>query len=122
LGDVHFTFDADRDLPPDGWLADAAWWSRQRCAHPAWLSGGINLLLAENIDFPRPGWTHAGTKAQHLRLIEHQSAIVLRGRVVRLFTGGRHYFADVDVLVTANGEPCALMTHTIVYASEPAPA
>jgi len=117
LGDIHFTFDADRDLPPDGWLPDAAWWNEQRCANPAWLSGGINLLLSQNIAFV-DGWTHAGTTVQSLRPIEHQSAIALRGQVARLFAGGRHQFADVEVLVVANGEPSLLMTHTIVYAPD----
>lgn len=118
LGDVCFTFDADRDLPPSGWLPDADWWSTQRLAHPAWLSGGINVMLAENIAFNGPGWVHAGVQAHHLAPIEHLADLSFRGRVTRLFDAGRHHFADVEVLILANDQPAVLMTHTIVYASD----
>jgi hypothetical protein len=115
LGRLDFAFDADHDLGLVRRLDADDPYRALRVAHPAWLSSGVNSLIAKSVAMTLERWKHAGTAIRSRRPIESAAKIRLLGRVERLFEAGDHRFADVAVLALADGEPSMELISTIVY-------
>ena len=115
LGSLEFDFAAPRDLEVLDGLEPDDPYRLLGVAHPAWVATGVNALIAGAIDMTAGRWKHAGTAVRSLRPIPPGSRVRLVGRVERLFEAGRHRFADVAVLVAADGRPAAVFLTAIVY-------
>jgi acyl dehydratase len=112
---IELDFEAARDLvlfarlDPDDPAGEVP------VAHPAWVSSGVNALIARSVAMTHGRWKHAGTAVRSLRPIRSGARVRLLGRVERLFEAGQHRFADVATLTVADGEPSMVVVHTIVY-------
>jgi hypothetical protein len=66
LGYLEFDFSEPRDLAFHARLDPDDPYRELRVAHPAWIGTGVNALIAQSIDMPPKGWTHAGTAMSSL--------------------------------------------------------
>jgi hypothetical protein len=115
LGSIEFGFDAARDLAFVQQLESDEPWRSLPVAHPAWIATGVNDLLSRTIEFPLGRWIHAGTTVHSLAPIPSGATIRLIGQIQRLFERARRSFADVAILVRADGRPSMVFITTIVY-------
>lgn len=115
LGAIEFDFDGERDLAFLTRLDPDDPFRRLRVAHPAWLAGGVNALIAQSVAIPPQRWKHAGTEVRSLRPIPPGARIRLVGRVDRLFGGGSQRFADIAAVALADGSPAMTFVCTTVY-------
>ena len=80
-----------------------------------------NRLLSENVALGP--WVHVGSDLAHVGLARAGDRLTTRGRLGRLFTRKGREYADLDVLVVADGaRPILHVRHTAIYQlPEPGP-
>lgn len=84
-----------------------------RCAHPGWVLRTANWILADNV---RLGpWIHVGSTVRNLGLITDGAHVATRGTVRAEYEKKGHRFVDLDLVVTADERPVALIDHTAIY-------
>lgn len=84
-----------------------------RCAHPGWVLRTANWILADNV---RLGpWIHVGSTVRNLALVHDGAHVQTRGTVKANYEKKGHRFVDLDLVVTADERPVALIDHTAIY-------
>lgn len=82
-------------------------------AHPGWVARTGNWILAENVLLGP--WMHVGSQVQNLGLVHDGASVQTRGRVQAEYEKKGHRFCELDLLVTADDKPVALIHHTAIY-------
>jgi len=83
-------------------------------AHPGLLLQQANRLLSENVALGP--WVHVASDLAHVGLARAGDRLTTRGRVGRLFTRKGREYAELDVLVVADGpRPILHVRHTAIY-------
>ena len=81
--------------------------------HPGFLALPANYGLASSV---RLGpWIHVSTRAQHRRPVRDGDLVEVRGVVTDERERKGHRFVDLDVEVTADGEPAWSASHTAIW-------
>lgn len=81
--------------------------------HPGFLARQANYVLSQSVQLGP--WIHVSTRAQHRRLVRDGDLIEVRGVVTDERERSGHRFVDLDVEVTANGEPAWSASHTAIW-------
>jgi hypothetical protein len=83
-------------------------------AHPGYLLLAANWILGANV---RLGpWMHVGSDVTNYGTVADGDVVSTRGRVTRLFERKGHRFAELDLLMVANGtRPVMHVRHTAIY-------
>ncbi|MFN0028367.1 MAG: hypothetical protein ACKV2O_14480 [Acidimicrobiales bacterium] len=82
-------------------------------AHPGWVARTGNWILSENVVLGP--WMHVGSTITNLALIPDGALVETRGTVAAEYEKKGHRFCELDLLVTANEVPAALIRHTAIY-------
>lgn len=118
LPDLHFDFDAPRDLAFLDGLADAPAWRSRGWAHPAWLGTAVNAAIVGGINVgDPPRWNQIATDVTLLAPIEHGDRVRLRTRVDRVSRRGRHEVAHLEGAFHVHGRLVARVRNDVVYRS-----
>lgn len=81
--------------------------------HPGFLARQANFVLSRSV---RLGpWIHVRTVAQHRRIVRDGEEMEVRGVVTDEWERKGHRFVEVDVEITAAGEPAWSATHTAIW-------
>jgi acyl-coenzyme A thioesterase PaaI-like protein len=114
LGTLRFHHRAE---PHVGYLADvretSGLYDGGTICHPGFLARQANYVLSSSV---RLGpWIHVSTRAQHRRSVRDGDVVEVRGVVTDERERKGHRFVDLDVEVTANGEPAWSASHTAIW-------
>lgn len=117
LGSLTATFRADRAPEYLQQVGDELPLWQNGVAHPGWLLLFANLILSSNV---RLGpWIHVSSDVQLFRPVRDGDIVETRGQVARLFERKGHRFVELDLVLTAAGEPAWHITHTAIYSVRP---
>jgi multidrug efflux pump subunit AcrA (membrane-fusion protein) len=81
--------------------------------HPGFLARQANAILHRNVVLGP--WIHVGTRAHHRGLVRDGDRVEVRGRVAAEYERKGHRLVDLDVEVTADGEPVWSAFHTAIW-------
>lgn len=82
-------------------------------AHPGWVLRGANRILAQQVVLGP--WMHVGSTVTNLGTIGDGAHVQTRGRVRSEYEKKGHRFVELDLLVTADDVPVAVIDHTAIY-------
>lgn len=71
--------------------------------HPAWLLRQANIIVDRN--FALGAWIHTESEVRNFTLARYDEEIEVRADVLALFERKGNQYADLDVLLLANGDP-----------------
>jgi hypothetical protein len=114
LGTLAFTYRRDqaavylRDVRDDH-----AVYEDGAVCHPGFLARQANAVLHRNVVLGP--WIHVGTRAHHRGLVRDGDRVEVRGRVAAEYERNGHRLVDLDVEVTADGEPVWSAFHTAIW-------
>jgi hypothetical protein len=83
-------------------------------AHPGFLLLSANSILVANV---RLGpWMHVASEVTNFSVVTDGDRVSIRGRIADLFGRKGHRFAELDLLLVANGtRPIQHVRHTLIY-------
>jgi hypothetical protein len=82
-------------------------------AHPGWVLRQANRILSANVQLGP--WIHVGSEVAHHGCVGDGALVSCRGTVAQEYERKGHRFVELDLLVTADGEPVATIDHTAIY-------
>jgi acyl dehydratase len=93
---------------------DLALYRDDGVAHPGYLLLSANTILGANI---RLGpWMHVVSGVTHFGVVSDGERVSTRGRIAKLFERKGHRFAELDLLLVADGtRPVQHVRHTAIY-------
>jgi acyl dehydratase len=116
LGSAEVDYDEATAADYVGSVGDpgAVYQGSSGCVHPAFYLQLANRALSQNVRLG--AWIHVGSEVRHLAPARVGARLDARGRVARLFEKKGHEFAELDLLLVADGErPIAHVRHTAIY-------
>ncbi|MGY2004432.1 hypothetical protein [Blastococcus sp. SYSU DS1024] len=92
-------------------------YAEKQIAHPGWVLRLANRVLATNVVLGP--WIHASSTVQNYGLIHHGARLSCRGVVSKQYERSGHKFVELDLVLTADDELVATITHTAIYEPRP---
>jgi len=86
---------------------------RRAVAHPGWLVLDANEVLAANVKLGP--WIHVGSEVRNLRPVTIGDEVVTDARVRANYERKGHHLVELDVIVSADGAPAAVIHHTAIW-------
>ena len=110
---LHVTPEVAADYLRDARETDPLY-AREGLVHPATILRAGNWVLSHNVVLGP--WMHVGSTVHHFALARVGDEVTARGRIVANYDHKGHRFAEVEVLVIANGTiAVAHIAHTAIY-------
>jgi acyl dehydratase len=93
---------------------DLALYRDDGLAHPGYLLLSANSILVANVSLGP--WMHVGSEVTNFGVVSDGDQVSTRGRISDLFGRKGHKFAELDLLLVANGtRPVQHVRHTLIY-------
>ncbi len=88
-------------------------YAEDRIAHPGWTLRQANRILSANVVLGP--WIHVGSRVTNHGCVGDGAAVSCRGTVAASYERKGHRFVELDLMVTADGDPVASIWHTAIY-------